>query len=702
MDNEIVLKLNDNCNIKTIYNDLIIFYENYNDQEMNLKNVKTNEEVLIGQFIGVYNGVLLAYKGNNVLVYDNEFKYYDNLDGNINPNGFKISSNTETIYIDTNKGKISEQDFYKVKINDKYYIDYADNSKLKRINDDVAISDVSFMNFEKSPVNDNFVVLYEDSTKVSYILINDELKKCKNIYSGKFYDEYFVGHEEEQSNSIIYIDSKGNINKSDCIYSLNYIGKDYSYCESFFYTQFIKDNKILDKKYEKISCNDYGYCRVVNKNESKSALYYYDEQIIEPYYDSIEFSNNCIILNRFDTADILFISKDGEPIKIDKKPTTEEYNVDVEKIIKDNDLSKYQQIINDNIELFKKYSYVLENNKKLGKYKKNMYDYFKVVADQKEYLNEKDFFEALSNLSFEVVDNLLNVLGMYNHSEIKITLIESSKNDNDVINHEIMHFIDYNLNDNTYKRIAKYDDKYITEEEYEKLSREEKIEINNKLCYQDQNIRLFVEGGAENNTAYYFRKNIISTYELPVAVYRMFEYLIGKDNMDKVFYNNENLFSFINKYVDIKQYQEFVNEYNTKESMPNLEIDKHFYKSLIDIIITIYKNKFSDDWMNNNEFKFMLYNILISNTFEDFSDSDYYEDLILVKNQYDTAIEDVLLDKVQKISPKYTLSELNMLLNYENGKFYVYFSENTGYLKVEYDVNTRNYKIIEFISSKNN
>ena len=54
------------------------------------------------------------------------------------------------------------------------------------------------------------------------------------------------------------------------------------------------------------------------------------------------------------------------------------------------DLNEFK--INKNEELFKKFAFIVENNNMLLGYKKEVYDLFEIVVDNKKYLDEFLFF----------------------------------------------------------------------------------------------------------------------------------------------------------------------------------------------------------------------------------------------------------------------------------------------------------------------
>ncbi len=699
--------------IRSINNQFLILFS---DEKYIIVNLETKEEKKVDEIFGIYDGIIVGVLKDKFLVYDQDWKIYNKLEIRGDNSAIRLSNDDEEIYLSYENGKLSSKDDYNiVKLNDKYYLDYSDCGKLKAFKDNQAISDACFTSYQKSPIDDNFVALVVDEMESPYLLINDDFKELKNYSGLSFAGQYFMAYlnNDDFSSNIIYLfDNKGNSEQSICPYSISYVGNNIFSCTEPFYSSFINDKTLLDKRYKNISCNDKGYCDVeVDDVNGKHALYYLNEEIIKPYYGEITFKDDYIILSTLYAHDILFISKEDKGIDLDSlKPIEKDLDIDVDKLINDYHLTKYENLINDNKELFKKYAYTIENNDGLGKFKQYLYDYFKVIVDKKKYLNEYIFFDALSTLKIKVLNRLDvdGAAGLYYDNDNHIEILSGFANDRSIVTHELMHFVDYKLNDNWNKSTAIYDKGYISKDDYDALTYEEKIEANKTLHFEQVRVKVLTEGGAEKNSSDYFSHKISDTYQVPVSIYKILEYIFGEDEMDRVYYGNSTLIGLFKDYIDKNTYSTFIENSNTITELGTEPTDK-MYSNIVDTIVDIYISKNNKAWSSDKMFSLLLYQLLDNISVGHLSKSKYYSEFNKLITEYNNNILVNVKNKIRAKKLGYTLYDVMPIISIEQGKVHIYYycgkdlsNKNLrGYLNVEYNIDNGDFKVLEYIDKNN-
>lgn len=204
----------------------------------------------------------------------------------------------------------------------------------------------------------------------------------------------------------------------------------------------------------------------------KYGLLYNDKVVVSPTYEEIYFWNNAILaedafkLDYFLLGSEKFLSEDNLYQAID-----EYKNINIDQIITEYNLKNIEKIIKENNDFFQKYAYVVLNNDSLTNFKKYVLTGFIEIAQNKEYLNEDYFLYSLKKLYIREKENL-EFSGLYDFNVgINISGI-SPRN----IFHEFTHFTDDRLNRNNFSSITiyKYNNKYLSKNEYELLSQVEK------------------------------------------------------------------------------------------------------------------------------------------------------------------------------------------------------------------------------------
>ena len=296
--------------------------------------------------------------------------------------------------------------------------------------------------------------------------------------------------------------------------------------------------------------------------------------------------------------------------KINKKPyKVDTSNIDIKKIKKDNNLDF--DIPKDKEELFKKYAYVVEKNENITEYKKYVYDLFKMLMQDNitEYLDEQYFFSKLSELKIEVNESITNEgVGGYYHDNG--TTVEIDKPYSVTLYHELVHFIDYSINNVERVDLWKCKDKIIEDDEYEELSASDKHKCEYIYVY---NPDFIVEGGAELYSAKYFKRGVIS-YFPSVAYLTAMEYILGSEKIDELFLSDNSdhdyaLLLFENG-ISIEDYESTLFDLS-HFTYTERDLNYEFSGKTLDTLIDLYKNNMKNkDWTKDETFKYLLRLIL--------------------------------------------------------------------------------------------
>lgn len=171
-------------------------------------------------------------------------------------------------------------------------------------------------------------------------------------------------------------------------------------------------------------------------------------------------------------------------------------------------------------------------------YKKEVYDLFELIADNKNYLDELYFLHKLGYLNIHNTDVLLEgkAAGTYQDFNTRIDLASKMES---VIYHELVHFVDFSIKDNTSTTLYKCDGKI---DVYEAVPN-----IPDGCNYVSVPYSNYItEAGAESFTSKYFTKNVTS-YIFGTYYLEALEYIYGSNVLNKwYYYFLENLKKEIN------------------------------------------------------------------------------------------------------------------------------------------------------------
>jgi len=656
------------------------------EEKSQIINFETKDIKNIKYFLADYNGIYVYLKNDKVYAYDNVEKEFDTLEDRDKNEVIHLKSSNEDLYLDYKKGKITQEEYYNVKLNDKYYIDYKNCGQVKSFTDNKAVVDECFYIYNK--INDNFYEFVNEKDEV-FLLRNDKFEKLNGFSRGYISDNYYYASKGEKDNNYYVFEENGESTELECAAYANYAGNNVFTCSDFVEPYFIKDKKISDEKYDDIFCyHDTNYC-VVEKN-GKKGLYYMGEKIIEPNYSDITYDKGNIIINYNDKYYVYYIEKDKTHLKksdLNPKIEEEKYDIDVDKIVKENKLDK--DLINNNKDLFIKYAFIVENNKRLGDYKKNVYNLFKVVVDNKKYLDEDLFFNKLKMLNISVKDKLDvdGAAGTYLDVNTEISILKQYSDSEKNVYHELLHFIDYCLNNNTSDKVLFYNDKIINFDDYKKLSIEEKRKVNVDSEVNSKP-HFMVEAGAEIYSSYYFSNSDIISYIDASSLYYIFNYLLGEDNMKDVFYGNKNFYSLLNNSISVEKYNEF--ESAAREiTVINGEKTNKNYTIVFDSLIDIYTNLKGKEWYNDNYFCFLLYGFANIN-FDKITSSKYFNTYEKIHSFYAKEHERLGRLIAKSFNETYVTNPV------------IYFEDNNIYLSEYYKLgNVKDTRLVTFIYNPN-
>ena len=442
---------------------------------------------------------------------------------------------------------------------------------------------------------DDAIVGYNvDNGKNILFYKNKELEANAFLLVGDYISEYHIG---ENASYTIYYDK--DLNKID-------VDKDLvvMYTDGNYYAYKDNDMKIymLDKTlkkqdidYEEIRCK-YGYC-ILYKDTYEKYLYKDGKKVFDMPFTELDFEDEKLIGETLFKTYIFTLGNGNKKIDINT-----DLSINIDNIVKEYKLDDILTKINKNEELFKKYAYIVENNKDLEGYRKEVYDIFEIVVDHKEYLNEFYFLKKLSKLNIIYNESLDG--SYYYDSKVSIRLLS---NKNSVVYRYLLNFIYYSFNDGL---LSLYDcnGKY----EVSKNGNDGKCE------YKDVYNTYLLDAGSEILLAKYFTKNY-EYYTFKSNYLAGLEYIYGLDVFNKWYFDSKAYFTeFWYQNIDSNEVEKVIKLLDDN----NINVDERMY--LIDLLIDLYKENKNEDFVSDKKFIYLLKTLCESN---DFSLLKYYDDL---------------------------------------------------------------------------
>lgn len=279
------------------------------------------------------------------------------------------------------------------------------------------------------------------------------------------------------------------------------------------------------------------------------------------------------------------------------------------------------------VELFKKYSEVIENNGKIAEYKKYVYNFFQVVISEsyQRHFKEEYFFNKLTDLTIKNDDSLEDnwANGLY---YAESTLVAIPKGNVIVLYHELMHFMDDAINTGFGYNLWKCDNKILSNDEKNQLS-EEKQDLCEYIVPDD--ITFISEAGAELYSTKYFKKGVVAYFDI-TTYYTALEYILGSEKVDDFFFGGNGIFMkfMLDNGYSMEEYQKIIDDL-AFYSVPayNATVVPTGGKA-VDVLIDLYKKyKVGQDWKEDEIFKYMLSMFLDIGDDSKYKNSKYKNDL---------------------------------------------------------------------------
>ena len=617
-------------------------------------NIKTKESIVIDRYYVLGDYVLFVNYGNGYL-YDyknNSLKYYESITRD--KNHFNLNNE---LFIDLEGIKHIEKEKYTTTINKNYYIDYSSCNEgfILKNNRGERISNTCYFNYKTT----NGGVIFLSSKRNSSMYDAVLFKNGKFSSNQTFYDiGELIG--VKNGNIFNYYNTNGRNVSVECRGSVSKIdGKNYV-CNNGNVKYLLNSSYHKDSsEYDDLICHEDGICIV--KQDGKYGLMYENELITTITYPFIEKINNYYISNDVFSYQILVLGKYNI---LDLKDTnyvmyTKYENLNTGNIIKEYSLEDIKDVIYKNETLFKKYSYVVLHNSKVNGYRKELLMMFKVLADNKNNIDEYYFLNALKDLVIDKEGDIGVAAGAYANEKDHITIRLNSEN---VIYHEIMHFIDFRLSKDIVDRYYLCNGNVATEYEYNNY------DLDYQKNCQELTIptsKFLLEAGTEYYTAYYMTKEI-TAYEEGVLVLGALSYMFGEDTLKSIYFQNDSdikLYMLLKEYLGHDQFEEFIKVCNNL--IDKRIVDKsHDVSLMIKYLINIYESRYTRKWNEDIEFKFILNSIR----------NIYRIDNSIVDNTYlnDDSYVKKIIEEINDNSFKYNDYHGKYLL--VKGKSYVVFS----------------------------
>lgn len=638
-----------------------------NNERNMLVDIDTKKEMYLG-----FDGYLRLSDRYIAIGYDNKYKIIDTDSKKVIYDNVRVDENL-IIWNNDNYMYIYNDKIYTdgTKINDKYYMKSEGCKVGSKLVSDNEIKISECMLYYEEYDNDVIMGFNIDN---SILYINGDIKKASIFNKIGRYIKSYQYNEGLTTYNVYDRDGKIVLENKELYYLGNDIYQEYDIDENISY--FLDSNlNIISDKFNYASCNKNGYC-IVSDNNYNKMLYKDGKVVTNNIYDDIEIKDNYI------TAKMLFNSfiyrlGNLDEINIDY---VEEVKIDADEMIDKYDLSSIKDKIDNNKALFNKYAYIVENNNNLLEYKKQVMDMFSVVIDNKEYLNELTLLRKLRDLNIEHVQDLgVGVAGVYSDSlgEIKIKLKERSNN---TLYHELMHFIDYSFNNNSFgSYIYNCNGKYSIGKSYNTTCEIVSIDTN-----------FITEAGAEVYSGKYFTKEIMA-YQPAPTILEALEYICGSNEVKNWYFNNDIYFKML--WFDIGYSKEEVDkliEALTSQTQVIKSGDDNIIL-IVDSLIDLYKYRNGNEFLNDNKFKYIIRSMLDYR--HDFSSSKYKNELEKIMSDRDTIVN-VFRDKFSEYGYYSGYGEVLIIDNQVYISISCYKDNKLGVLFVEYDFD--NNKVLDY------
>ncbi len=254
-------------------------------------------------------------------------------------------------------------------------------------------------------------------------------------------------------------------------------------------------------------------------------------------------------------------------------------------------------------EMFLKFQQALEENTTVGEYKEFIYRIFPVIAYASEYVDDSYFFQRVSSLSItkdELEDSINGQYNSENNLYLKTSLFENDPDRlPDVLFHELMHFLDYNINgvktcvyiDENGKHLSPAEVAYFTDEEMDKLI----------TCPESL---IVTEPGAEIYTSK-FLTGAPYAYKDGVTFLSCIEYIMGEEYMKKLFFSWDTDALFEELFMEAGYtHQEYMKASRTLNNLARSDLYSfpEDAASPEDLLIDLYTHYKGGNWKEDKKF----------------------------------------------------------------------------------------------------
>lgn len=451
-------------------------------------------------------------------------------------------------------------------------------------------------------INEEENILFYKDKEISggvITLENDYIKVAEAVdllgdgTTYKYYDKTLKQIDIDENTDIIYINNN--------IYS--------SYNYQSYKASFLDKNlkEINDKLYS-LNCYDNHYCDV-GLSQNEHYLYKDGKKVSEEIFYSINVEDEKIILESLYKTYVLTL---GES-KVKELDFSIDLDINLDDIIKKYDLKDIEFKINKNEELFKKFAYIIENNNMLLGYKKEVYDIFEVVVDNKKYLDEFYFLHKLGYLNILDALELQNgkAAGTYDDFITRINLVSDEDR---VIYHELIHFVDFSFNNKISRTLYKCDGKVDIYDATPNMP-EGCDYVNIKYT------NFVTEAGAESFASKYFL-NEVTAYDFGTYYLDALEYIYGTDVISKWFFDDDLYFTKM-LYDEFNDSDKVLKILDALDDTTSLDATYKDVGYLMDVLIEIYQNNKKGDYLSDKEFTYLLRPML---NYVNVSKSKYYDE----------------------------------------------------------------------------
>ena len=430
--------------------------------------------------------------------------------------------------------------------------------------------------------------------------------------------DYLLTYDEKNEENIVYNMDLEIVNVPLCAgyYSLKNLDSQHYVCSTDL-RDIILDNTLQQALYyyDHIEILDYGVAIV--EKEGQFGFFANEELFmdLQPYYKgefftNIDNSTSYMVFSQLFQSVVIKNTTTESLLKKEDLVYKEEilnYVKSTDEMIQKYDLESIRESIYKHEDFFKKFAYIVDTNEKLGEHKKQVMDSFLVLSDFYSFLNEEQFLYQLKQLSMVKVDdlNVSGVAGIYQDSHKAITFIDDSPR---VLYHEIMHFIDYNLELDKNASFSYYlcaNRKLLDYQLYQALGKEEQNSC--QIYYGVSNVNFLTEAGAEVFMAMYFHHNATVVYYNPVVVYETLAYLMGVEKMQNIYLAKDSTRALyqellLQKEMDYEDFAKAIQNFNAI-------VDSYSEEKIVsvaDSLVSIYPLYKEGNWYEDKEFLLLI------------------------------------------------------------------------------------------------